>query len=357
MSQIDAQQFYISVEKSLESGIFSPIYFFYGDEPYLISQSLNYIKTCALHKGAADFNFACFYASEFDADRVRDEVETLPMMAPRRVIVLKEVQDISDKKWLSLETLIENPVSSSVLILVGSKIDKRRRIFKLLLEKAISVEFKKPFENQIPGWIRRICNLHNLIIHDDAVQQLHRLVGNQLFEIENEVNKLQVFLGERNEITPEDVLKCVSRRREENVFELTASFAQGNQVESLEHLVQLLDQGQNEIGIVQLIARHMRILLLIKQGQEFGYSGSRLAQHAQVPNYYLKEYIDQARLWSTKKIENCLLVLSDTDRALKSSPVSSHIWLENLILRACDLHKKKPKSTFVENPSFLEKNI
>ena len=175
---------------------------------------------------------------------------------------------------------------------------------------------------------------------------MHRLVGNQLSEIENEVCKLQDYLGERTEVTVEDVTQCVSRKREESVFNLTASIANGDRSESLGHLVQLLDQGQNEIGIVQMIARHMRILLLLKQGQEFGLAGPKLAQHAQVPNYYLKDYASQARGWSAKKLENSLLVLADTDRALKSSPLSSHIWLENLILRTCGLSlQSQPESS------------
>ena len=97
-----------------------------------ISQALNYIKTCALHGGAADFNLPVLFF-EMNLDRVCDEIETLPMMASRRVIVLKKCR-IFRQKWPCLEPLIEKPVYSSVFILIGSKIDKRRRIFKLLLE-------------------------------------------------------------------------------------------------------------------------------------------------------------------------------------------------------------------------------
>lgn len=333
--QLESQQLYNHIEKNLESQIFHPLYFFFGDEPYLISQAVKYLKVCALHGGAPDFNFSSYYASDADILQVRDEVETLPMMAPRRLVLLKEVQDLTDKEWAELEPLFKAPVESTVFILVGGKIDKRKKFFKQLCDQAIFAEFKKPYENQIPGWIRHICKGHGLTISDEALQLTHRLVGSQLTEIESEITKLKDYLGERINIELEDVAQCVSKKREENVFEFTASLAEGDRVQSLVHLVQLLDQGQNEVGIVSLVARHMRILLMVRQGLEQGMVGQKLATYAQVPTYYLQDYLAQAKRWTEKKLEHCLLTLAETDRALKSSPLSAHIWLENLVLKTC----------------------
>jgi DNA polymerase III subunit delta len=336
---MDSQQLYSSVEKSLESGKYAPIYFFFGDEPYLVGQAVNYLKTCALHGGAADFNFNSYYAADADITMVRDEVETLPMMSSRRVVLLKEVQDLTESEWTQLEPIISQPVDSTVFIMAGSKIDKRKKFFKSVIEQAVTVEFKKPFDNQIPGWIRHICKGHNLSISDDALQLMHRLVGSPLAEIESEVLKLKDFIGERTSIELEDVASCVSKTREENVFDLTESIALGDRVQALTQLVQLLDQGQHPTGIVALVARHTRILLMIKQGQDQGLTNAKLASFAQVPPYYLQDYVNQAKAWTVKRLESCLLALSETDRALKSSPLSAHIWLENLVLRVCSPQK------------------
>jgi len=351
MPQLEPQQLYQSVEKSLETQSFAPLYFFYGEEPYLLNQATNYLKVCAMHgSGAADFNFSSYYAADADITAVRDEVETLPMMSSRRVVMLKEVQDLTDKEWEQLEPLFQSPVDSTVFILVGSKIDKRKKFFRHILEHACLVEFKKPFENQIPGWIRHICKAHELTISDEAIQLLHRLVGNQLSEIESEVRKLQDYLGDRKQVELQDVAQCVSKKREENVFDLTESIASGDKVESLVHLVNLLDQGQNEIGIVSLISRHIRILLLIKQGMDQGLAGQKLAVHAQVPSYYLQDYVKQAKTWTTKKLESTMLVLAETDKALKSSPLSAHIWLENLILKTCAFHSQSAPQSSTYRP-------
>lgn len=335
MPQLESQQLYQAIEKSLSEQKFSPLYFFYGDEPYLIQQAMQYLKVCALHGTVPDFNFSSYYAADAEVSAVRDEVETLPMMAARRVVILREVQDLSDKEWDQLTPLFETPVESTTFILVGSKIDKRKRFFKHLLDSALMVEFKRPYENQIPGWIKHICKAHDITISEEAIQLLHRLVGNQLTEIEAEVKKLADYVSDKKHAELEDVAQCVSRKREENVFELADSIASGNRVNALEQLVQLLDQGQSEIGIVQLVARHMRIMIMIKNGQEQGLAGQKLATHAQVPSYYLNDYLKQTRPWTMKRLENSLLILAETDKALKSSPMSAHIWLENLILKTC----------------------
>lgn len=334
MAVIDAQKFY----RDLEKGQLAPLYFLFGEEPYLLNQSLERFKYSVLSEGAIDFNYSLFYASDADVSVVRDAVETLPMMAPRRLVILKESQELTDKEWVELEPLIENAVDSTVFVILASRVDKRKKPIRSLLEKAECVEFKKPYENQIPSWINYIAQSLGLTISNDAIHLLHKLVGHHLTEIEGELKKLGEFVEGQRRIEINDVRQIVSRSKEENVFDFTKAIGENDRVKALEHLVHLLDQGQNEIGIVSLVARHVRILLTVKKGMDEGLHGAKLAHYAQVPPYFLETYIDQARRWTAKKLEQTLVVLSETDKALKSSPLSSHIWLENMVLKTCSAH-------------------
>jgi DNA polymerase III subunit delta len=211
---IESPELYKSVEKALKEEKFHPIYFFFGEEPYLVTQALQYVKTCALYGATADFNFSSYYAADADVVQVRDEVDTLPMMASRRVVVVREAQDFTDKEWEELSPILESPVESTVLIISASKIDKRKKYFKTLIDSAQATEFRKPFENQIPGWIRHISKAHQVELSEPAEQLFHRLVGNQLHEIETEIKKLREYVGEGKLVEIEDVAQCVSKRRE-----------------------------------------------------------------------------------------------------------------------------------------------
>ncbi|MFZ4404929.1 MAG: DNA polymerase III subunit delta [Pseudobdellovibrionaceae bacterium] len=328
MASIDAQKLY----KDIEKGSLYPLYFVYGEEPYLLHQALKRFEYQVLPEGMADFNLNIFLAGEAHADTVREAVETLPMMTSVRLVILKEAQDWNDKNWEVIEPVISNPVSSTVLVIAAQKIDKRKKVIRLLLEKAMSVEFKKPYENQIPSWIKYITQQYQGQIENEAIQLLHKYVGSSLSALDSEIQKLLEYVGGRA-IEARDVKTLVSKSKEKSVFDFARAVGLGQKAYSLELLVQLLDQGQNEIAIVQLLARHIRLLLNLNKGQSLGFSGAKLAQYAQVPPYFLDNYLQQADLWSNKKLENVLVILSETDRALKSSPLSSHIWLENMVFR------------------------
>ncbi|MBO9665530.1 MAG: DNA polymerase III subunit delta [Bdellovibrio sp.] len=331
MALIDAQKFY----RDLEKGQLAPMYFLFGEEPYLLNQSVDRFKYAVLTEGAIDFNYSLFYASDADIVQVRDAVETLPMMAPRRLVILKEAQELNDKEWAQLEPLIESPVDSTVFVILASRVDKRKKQIRQMLDKAECVEFKKPYENQIPSWINYIAESLGLKISNDAIHLLHKLVGHHLTEIEAELKKLGEFVEGARRIEVADVAQVVSRSKEESVFDFTKAVGMNDRVKALEYLVHLLDQGQNEIGIISLLARHIRILLTVKKGMDEGLQGAKLAHYAQVPPYFLESYTDQSRQWTMKKLEQTMVVLSETDRALKSSPLSSHIWLENMVLKTC----------------------
>lgn len=323
------------LQTALAKGDFAPVYLFYGDETFLIDDTLELLKNKALGDGLEDFNLDTFYGTNQEMAQVRDAIETLPMMAERRIVILKEAHDLKEKDWNTLWPVLQNPVDSTVFVCVMTKVDKRKKNIKVFAEKGVSVEFTRPYENQIQDWIHRIAKRHRVTIEADAASLLQQLVGTYLSDINNEILKLSQYLGYRSEITFNDVLQVVSRSRIENVFELATAIGQQDRVRALVCLAHLLEHGQNEVGVLAMVHRHLKILRLVKQGWKDGLVGARLSARAGIPPYFLRQYEDQARIWNDKKLELGFRALLDTDRALKSSPVSSHIWLENFILQTC----------------------
>ena len=268
---------------------------------------------------------------------VKDAVETLPVFAQRRVVILKNSNELKDSEWTELESLFKNPVDSTVFVLFADKIDKRKKHFKNIIDSAAALEFKKPYDNEIPRWINYYAAQFELKLTQPAVHRLHRLVGNNLSEIYAQLEKIKIFLDGGTQVEAEHVNSVVSNSREESVFDFTKAVGQKDRVRALEQIVTLLDQGQSEIGIVNLLARHMRILLTVRTGLDQGIGGAKLASLANVSPYFVDEYAAQAKGWPVRKLEDSLVLLGETDKALKSSPLSSHIWLENLVLKSCSM--------------------
>lgn len=324
-----------SLNQAIAKRAFEPLYFFFGDESYLIEESLRALVESGLGEGLRDFNLNTFYGQDCDASLVRDAIETLPMMAQARVVVLREAQELTDKEWEILLPLIDSPVESTIFICVANKIDKRKKHIKRFFEKGVVVEFKRPYDNQIPEWILRIAKKHGLDLSNEAGELVFQLVGTNLSDINGEMLKLSQYLGTRKTVSADDVLKVVSRVRIDSVFELTDAIGANDRARALVGLANLLDNGQNEVGVLALISRHIRILKAVQDGSREGLTGAKLASRAGVSPYFLKSYADQAKRWNEDKFELTFRALLDTDRALKSSPVSSHIWLENLIVQTC----------------------
>ncbi len=338
MALIDAQNFY----QQMESGQLKPVYFLFGEESYLLSQSTQRFKALFEGSGLEDFNYQSFYAGDANVEQIRESIETLPMMSAYRVIVIKEAQNFSEKEWEALEPILSQPVSTSVVAFFASTVDKRKKGIRLLIDKSQAIEFKKPYENQMPSWIQYIAKTYELSITAEASNLLHTLVGTHLIEIDSEMKKLKDFISPRNKIELADVASVVSRSKEESVFDFTRAVGENNRAVALEHLVHLLDQGQSEIGVVALLARHVRLLLIVKKGMNQGLHGAKLAQLAQVSPYFIDSYVSQAKLWSSLQLQKLMMVLSETDKALKSSPLSSHIWLENMVLKSCTTLNSNP---------------
>lgn len=306
-----------------------------SDEEFFIEEAIEHIKKEKLDEASKDFNYDVFYGKETEIGRIFDIAETLPMMANQRLIIWRRAQELKDKDWTTLMPLFENPVPSTFLVLVGDKPDSRKNVTKELFKHISHFHFAKPYDKEFPQWVQYISKKYGLNIENDAIHLLMQIVGPNLLEIKNEILKLGQYVGKGNPITSSDVMHVASRIKLQNVFDLTDAIGKSDQARALMCLADLLEEGQNEVSILAMIHRHVRLLRQTKMGAQNGYTGRELSNYAGVPHFFLKEYMNQSRLWSERKIEKTYKVLCDTDRALKSSPISSHIWLENFIMQTC----------------------
>ncbi len=330
MAVLDSDQFWKKVETQPDG-----LFFIFGEENYLVDQAQKYFREQAAAAGVLDFNFNAFEIGSVEISQILETAELLPFMSAHRYVLVKDLHRISEKDAVVLKKFIEKPVNPTVFVLTAGKIDRRKSIFKSLFESAVCVEFKKPYPQQVPNWIQYIVQGEGLEASTTAVYELQKRVGDELSEIAQEVRKLKDFISPRLRVEEDDVRNLIHRHRIQSVFEFVEALAKKNRSIALEQLIFLMEQGQSEVGIVSLIARQFRILLLLKKGQELALFGAKLAGYIQVPPFFLPSYIEQAQRWTRRRLEDALLLLGDTEKALKSSPISSHIWLENLILKLC----------------------
>lgn len=311
------------------------VYLLFGEETYLVNEALQLIRQKTLQEGAIDFNYDNLFTTEASASQVMDIVETLPVMCERRLVVYRGVHQLKDRDWEKLIPAFDNPIDTTTFVLVADKIDKRKKYIKKLAEKGTLVELKKPYDNQVAAWIDYIAFQNGIKLDREGIPLVYQMVGNNLTEISSEMKKLKQYLGDRENPSTEEILKVVSQVKIDSVFDLTNAIGRKDRASALTHLANLLEHGENEFAVLSLVLRHIRILAQIKEGSRQGLTGAKLGAKAGVSNFFLKQYVEQARHWNEEKIVATIEALHQTDKALKSSPVSSHIWLDNFIVQTC----------------------
>ena len=309
------------------------LYFVVGTDPFFLSEIKKTFKQ-QMSSNLDDFNQDEVSAGETSLGDILTLFETLPLFSEKRLLFCQQADKLPDKDWEELEPILSSP-SHTVFVCFFEKKDGRKKRFKFLKEKGVELKAEPLKAWELAPWLNFLSQKESLSFSLPAQSLFQELVGAHLMEAQIELKKLKQYLGGKTQVTEQDVLSCTSRLKIESLFDLTTALGNKNLVKSLSLLALLLSQNQNEMAILALLARHIRILAKIKGGQRENLSSSQLAQKAGVSPYFFKDYLKQSQLWSEQQIEQTLQALFVTDKALKSSPLSSHIWLENFILKSC----------------------
>lgn len=313
-----------------------PLYCVIGADSFFLSEiRQTFIKNIHLKAGLKDFNHDELSAKTTSIKDILALMETLPFLSERRLIFCNYAESFSDLDWKKLESFFSQAVQNTVLVCFFEKKDGRKKHFKWLKEKAVelSAESLRPWE--LEPWLDLLSQRESLNFASESKALFSQLVGHNLMEIQLELKKLKQYMGDRKNVLEKDILACTSRLKMDSIFDLTSAIGKRDLIKALQSLAYLLEQNQSEIGALAMLARHIRILSKIQEGKKQKLSKSQLAQKAGISPYFLKDYLEQSPNWSEQQIHHTMSALLEVDKALKSSPLSSHIWLENFILKTC----------------------
>jgi len=313
----------------------SPLYFIMGPEVFLIRENLKAIRSRVISKEYIDFNYTVLRADA--VEKLLEIVQTLPVFSERRLVICEEAHSLKEPDYNKLKPILENPIDTCVLVFVSEAPDKRKKVIKELMSLCKLIAANTPKESEWTTWLKWMGNKEGITFSNEASTLMRQYAGYELMHLEGEVKKIKHFLGSRKLVSEEDILQVVPRVRPENIFSLSKAIGQKKLPDALLYLAHLLEDNQNEVGALSLISRHVRILMRIKKGLKKGYTAQTLCKKTGVPSFFIRNYIEEAKLWTEKKLASTLEVLYMTDKAVKSSPVSSHIWLENCIIKVCSI--------------------
>ncbi len=254
------------LQKAINSNTLPELVYLYGTERFFLDRSLQQISDSLVPEDARDFNLQTFHAKECQVDDIVDSARTLPVFAPRRLVIVKGSDKFSAAELEALTRYIEEPVPESCLVFVGEKVDKRKKFFQNFQKKGALVEFKGLYENQIPSFVKEQSANYGFSFTEDAMALFCRRSGTSLQEIDGELQKLSQYLGDDKKLADvDDVKAIVSDTRIDSIFDMVNAIGRRDAGEALRLLGRLLDEGMAPLAVLSMLTRHFRQLWMSRE--------------------------------------------------------------------------------------------
>jgi DNA polymerase-3 subunit delta len=316
----------------LRQGEPGPLYFVHGRERYLVDRAVELLRTRVLDPRTRDFNYELFYGKEAGAARIAQAARTLPMMAKRRLVLVRDADEMKGDELGALIPYVSDPAPETCLVFVAEKADQRLKFFTAFKKHGVLIKLDPLYERQLPDFVRGEAKARGVTLAPDAVTMMVDEIGAELGQLADAVERLAIYVGERKQVTAEDVDKVVATTRQRNVFELANAVGAGDRAHALAVLSSMLSARESGVRIVAMLARHLRQLWITSELLERTRDKFEIAGALGIPPFFADDIIKQARTIDASRAKRMHAALFKADKDLKSSRLEDARLLEGLIL-------------------------
>lgn len=321
--------------REVSKGDLKPVYLLTGPETYLISEVVEAVRGQILGHETDDWNEDRLRADEVDGSTAVLRADTPPVGRPQRLVIVRGIEKWKDKDHTPVVRYLERPNPTTVLVLVGAKIDGRSKLAKTAAKAGTAAKLESLREREIPPLLVRMAKKQGKSLSAEAAQMLVMRCGEDLQTLSSEIQKLALYVGEAPEIAPEDVAEGASGAGTAKIFALCDAVGAGKADEALRLLGAELVAGDRSgpIRINAMLSRHFRLLM---KAAEAG--GNNLAAALGLPPFIASQYGRQARRFSAATLSRAHDILFETDRNLKGgSRLAPRMVIEQAVLSLCRL--------------------
>jgi DNA polymerase-3 subunit delta len=311
----------------------NPVYLLHGDEEVLKDEAIRALLDAAVGT-SRDFNLDVRYAADLDPESFDALVNTPPMLAERRAVVVRGVEQLGKRKSKLRDQVVRyvtNPNPTTVLVLVvaaGEEADAE-------LARASSAVLIEPLAaDRVPGWLHHHASTLGVTLAPDAADLLLQAVGNDLSTLAQELEKLaSLAAGAGRAVTPDDVTSLVGVRRGETVVDLVDAAMERRAARAAELVEPVLEQaGMSGVKILSLLGTHLVGTAVARAERDRGTARVEdvvFRQMQTVRPYGLRNWREEAARWSKWSLQwsagdlaRALRAALAADNALKTATVS-----------------------------------
>lgn len=308
------------------------IYVLYGTQEYLIDKKIK-----ELTKNIDKLEIDEFDLENNNIKQIIDAASTFSLFSTNKTIIVRNSfvfssnkKGIDDKDITLLQKYIEKPNENTTIIFVVSneKLDARKKIVTIVKKTGTVLEFNE---------IKNINSLVNEMIKPykistNQINMLINRVGDNLYILEHEIEKLKTYKNDDLLITDDDIANVINKSVNTDIFYLIDNIINRNMNEALECYYELIKIGEEPIKILVLLANQFRLMYQVKELSKKGYRIFDIMDLLDQKQYPIQKAIQKGYNYDSKILLEYLDKLATLDIGIKNGKIDKNIGLELFIL-------------------------
>ena len=302
----------------------------YGEDDFRSRQKLNEITKEYQDKHKTGLNLVRFRENNFDFNKIRQNIESVSMFDEKKLIILENVlenkiffEDFS--KYVKKNKLKD---SQDIIVVIYQK----GKLPSIVIKKQanMSEEFKLLQETEIINWLKKEARKNKININYGALVKLVSYIGNDLWQLDNELNKLNSYKNNKL-INEEDIDILVNAKIDTNIFKTLDALARRDKKTAFKLLHEHLEQGENEIYLFSMFIYQVRTLIKLKDLIEKGTTYYDLAKKSKLHPFVVKKSSEQLRNFSLEQLKKIYQYLLNIELGIKKGRLDGRTALDLLI--------------------------
>ena len=314
------------------------LYFFYGEETFLLHHYLQQLRKVIIDELTESFNYHKLTTETFDIREFADAVENLPMMAERTMVVVDEIDifkmNEADREKM-IDILSDIPDYCTVIFTYEAtafKPDKRlKKLWDAINKHGELVEFAKQSQRDLITWITRHFAANGKRIQPDLCAYLIDITDGTMTSLSGEIGKISAYSG-AEEIKKSDIDAVTEPVLDAVVFQMTDMLGRGDYGQALSKLHQLLKMQEQPIAILGAIGGHFRRMATARTLLDNGKTATELMKLCGMADYPARKTMSAASRFPAKFYAKTAELVLESDRQMKTSFDDPQRILELLII-------------------------
>ena len=312
---------YKEIITSISNKDLQPVYFLVGEEHYYIDKLSDKFTKDVLNTEQQAFNQVILYGKEITIEQVIAEAKQFPFGSEKRVVIIKEGQQLKNIELL--DSYLDNPQPSTVLVIAykAKSIDKRKRFGKNLSKKCVVFESNKLYDDKIPDWILTYVNGNGYKIDNSATAVLAEYLGSNLSNITNELDKLMLIAKKEEQITTKIIEHHIGISKDYNIFELQNALGERDVVKTNQIINHFAKNTKNHHIVLVMSALFYFFQKIIIYHFLEDKSSKSAASALKVNPFFISQYQSAAKNFNKMQLFSIFAFLKEYD--LKSKGVNN----------------------------------